>query len=123
MCGIKLFLLNEFITLNEYITTNMLLFTFFVFVVEVLLNALGYRSRSIMNSITVLSANCRGLQNMRKRVDVLTRQKELNHNIVCLQDTHWTNKDMALVSEIWGCKCYIHGTRTDARGGAKLLKD
>ena len=76
-----------------------------------------------MNSITVLSANCRGLQNMKKRVDVLTYLKELNYNIVCLQDTHWTKKDMASVSNIWGGKCYIHGTRTNSRGVAILFKD
>ena len=78
---------------------------------------------SHMNDIVVLSANCRGLQNMKKRTDVLNYFKELNINIACLQDTHWTEKDVTSVSEIWGGKCYIHGTRTNARGVAILFKN
>ena len=40
------------------------------------------------NSIKVLSANCQSLQNQQKRVDVLHYFKEMNANIICLQDTH-----------------------------------
>ena len=78
--------------------------------------AIGFMSQSIMNCVTVLSTNCRGLHNIRKRVDVLTHLKELNHNIVYLEDTNWTKKDMASVSKMWGGKCYIHGTRTSVMG-------
>ena len=46
----------------------------------------------LLNKIVVLSANCRGLQNMKKRQDVLTYFKEMNANIICLQDTHWIDQ-------------------------------
>ena len=42
VCGIKLFLRNEFIILNDYITINRLYFNFFVLVDEFLLLALGH---------------------------------------------------------------------------------
>ena len=40
------------------------------------------------NEISLLSANCRGLNNKKKRYDVLTYIKEMKINIACLQDTH-----------------------------------
>ena len=79
--------------------------------------------RPLMNNITVLSANCRGLQSMNKRLDVLSYLKELNINIACLQDTHWTQKDLSSIKEIWGGECFIHGTKTNTRGVAILFKN
>ena len=75
----------------------------------------------MLNSILVLSANCRGLQSMKKRTNVLTYFKETKANIVCLQDTHWTETDLPSVSQIWGNRCYIHGSKTNARGVAILF--
>ena len=49
--------------------------------------------------------------------------KETNVNIVCLQDTHWVEKDMIKVKEIWGHKCFISGAKTNSRGVAILLKN
>ena len=75
------------------------------------------------NNIVVLSANCQGLQNLQKRRDVLMYFKETNANIVCLQDTHWVEKDMIKVKEIWGHECFISGVKTNSRGVAILLKN
>ena len=75
------------------------------------------------NSIRVLSANCRGLQNRKKRLEVLTYFKETKANIVCLQDTHWVDNNFQGVYEIWGNKCFIHGTKTNARGVAILFNN
>ena len=75
------------------------------------------------NSIKVLSVNCQGLQNQQKRVDVLHYIKEMNANIICLQDTHWTKADISSIKAIWGNTCYIHGKRSNARGVAILIKD
>ena len=77
----------------------------------------------LLNSIVVLSANCRGLQNIKKRTDVLTYFKETDANIICLQDTHWTENDISSINQLWGNSCYIHGTRTNARGVAILFKN
>ena len=76
---------------------------------------------SVGNSIKVLSANCQGLQNMQKRIDVLSYMKEKNANIICLQDTHWVEKDINTVKKLWGNECYLNGTRTNSRGVAILL--
>ena len=58
------------------------------------------------NNIWVLSANCQGLQKLDKRRDVLSYFKEINVNILCLQDTHWVDSDIQTVKELWGNDCY-----------------
>ena len=71
--------------------------------------------------VRVSSVNCRGLQDKIKRTDVLTYIKNLETNIVCLQDTHWVDKDERNIRAIWNNDCFIHGTRTNSRGVAILL--
>ena len=77
----------------------------------------------LRNNIKVLSANCQGLQNIQKRRDILTYFKESKTKMVCLQDTHWTTKDLLKVKEIWGNNCFINGSRTNSRGVAILICD
>ena len=77
----------------------------------------------IGNSIKLLSANCQGLQNTKKRSDVLSYLKEKHADIICLQDTHWVEKDYQSVKELCGHECFINGNRTNSRGVAILLKD
>ena len=72
------------------------------------------------NKIRVLSANCQGLQNKQKRLDVLNYFGQKDVNILCLQDTHWTDKDLKDIKNIWFGDCYIHGCKTNARGVASL---
>ena len=76
---------------------------------------------SVDNSIKVLSANCQGLQNIQKRVDVLSYMKDRKANIIGLQDTHWTEKDLLSVKQIWGNECYLNGTLTNSRVVTILL--
>ena len=47
--------------------------------------------------------------------------KDRKANIICLQDTHWTEKDLLSVKQIWGNECYLNGTLTNSRGLAILL--
>ena len=75
------------------------------------------------DNIVVLSANCQGLQNLQKRRDILLYFKEMRANIVCLQDTHWVEKDLSKVRELWGHECFISGSKTNSRGVAILLKN
>ena len=56
----------------------------------------------IENSMKVLSANCQALQNYEKRCDVLSYLKEKQTDIICLQDTHWVDKDYQNIEELWG---------------------
>ena len=74
--------------------------------------------------IVVSSVNCRGLQDIKKRTDVLDFLKNNIHsNIFCLQDTHWTDKDEKQIRNIWNNPLIIHGLRTNARGVSILLKN
>ena len=74
------------------------------------------------NKIRVLSANCQGLQTFEKRTDVLTYLRDTNASIVCLQDTHLSEKDLASIKQIW-YNCYLHGTSTNSRGVLILLNN
>ena len=74
------------------------------------------------NSIKVSSANCQGLQNKEKRQDVVSYFRDMDINIVCLQDTHWTDKDLQNIRNLWGGECFIHGVRTNSWGVAILIK-
>ena len=72
-------------------------------------------------TITVSSVNCRGLQDIPKRVDVLDYIKKLKSHIICLQDTHWTDEQLRTITTTWNGECHIHGINTSSRGVAILL--
>ena len=76
---------------------------------------------TIGENMVVLSANSRGLQDARKREDVLNYYKELNPNILCLQDTHWTNQNIPDIKRIWNGEILINGSSTNSRGVAILF--
>ena len=40
---------------------------------------------------------------------------------MCLQDTHWVEKDEPLIRALWGNECIIYGFKTNARGLAILF--
>ena len=73
--------------------------------------------------IEVSSANVRGLKDPNKCRDVLQYYKEnCKSNIICLQDTHWTNDDFRKINAIWNNPIYINGQKSNARGVAILFK-
>ena len=74
------------------------------------------------NSLVVLSANCQGLRNSKKRV-VIQYFKETGAHIICLQDTHLTEKDTASFYNIWPGHFYLHGQNTNSRGVAILFRE
>lgn len=76
---------------------------------------------NIVESIKVSSVNCRGIQTYKKRVDVLNYHKNLNTNILCLQDTHLTNSQERDIRSLWNNPCIIHGISTNSRGVAILF--
>ena len=80
-------------------------------------------SPQIENSITVLSANCQGLRNFEKRVDVICYFKERNASILCLQDTHLTENDVKSLKNIWGTDVYVSGDKTNSRGVAIFINN
>ena len=75
------------------------------------------------NSISVLSVNCQGLRNYAKRLDVINYFKETHASIVCLQDTHWTEKDSKAIETLWGNDIYLNGGQTNSRGVAFVFNN
>ena len=70
----------------------------------------------IGETIKVLSANVQGLADKNKREDVLNFFKNKNPDILCLVDTHLTNKHLSDIKRIWDGEVLLNGTRTNARG-------
>ncbi len=77
----------------------------------------------IGETIRVLSVNTQGLQDFRKRQDVLNYSKSLKPNILCLQDTHWVDKDIATVHRLWDGEIILNGKKTNSRGVSVLLEN
>ena len=76
---------------------------------------------SVGDELIVLSANCQGLQNKHKRIDVLDYFSKTKAGIVCLQGTHWTSKDDSIVRSMWKGDCILNGESSNSRGVAVLL--
>ena len=74
------------------------------------------------DEIRVLSVNCQGLRDFKKRYDVLEYLNSSDANIFCLQDTHWLSKDVKLIKQTWNGECLVHGVSTNSRGMAILFK-
>ena len=66
--------------------------------------------------INILTMNCRGLQDMGKRKDVFHYLREKNASILCLQDTHFSEKDYKFARAVWGAELASAPGRTNARG-------
>ena len=73
------------------------------------------------NAIKVLSANCQGLRDIAKRTDVLNYLRSMGGNILCLQETHWSESDIGSLKNIWKGDCFINGSKTNSRGVAILI--
>ena len=71
-----------------------------------------------LDKVTVLSANCRGLKDKSKRFDVLNYLKDMEADIIFLQDTHLTEQDVSKVKMMWDCDFLLHGIHNNARGVA-----
>ena len=74
------------------------------------------------NCIVVLSANCQGLRDLKKRADVVNYFKDAKANIICLQDTHLMENDSKDFHTIWEDLFYIHGQKSNSRGVAILIR-
>ena len=71
--------------------------------------------------LTIMSANCQGLRDIKKRNDVIDYLKNKNFDICCLQDTHLIETDINNLEEIWGHECIVNGSSTNSRGVAILF--
>lgn len=66
--------------------------------------------------IKFISANCRGLGDKNKRLDVFDYMKSKNYSIVCLQDIHIAPGMEDIVRTEWGYEAVICPYRSNARG-------
>lgn len=72
--------------------------------------------------LKILTVNCQGLGEYKKRSDVLNYLKDKNHNIYFLQDTHFTCDEEQNIQIFWGGKIYFGSFRSNSRGVAILFK-
>ena len=72
-------------------------------------------------NLKIISANCQGLRDIKKRADVLNYFADIGPDILCLQDTHWLSEDYRQVKTLWAGECLVNGTKTNARGVAILI--
>ena len=73
--------------------------------------------------LNIVSANTRGLRQYLKRFDVFDYFKNLNSDIICLQETHLTAKDINMLSKEWNIEYFIAGNSTNSRGVSILIKN
>ena len=72
----------------------LVLSAYYTLVVGIITRGSTTHIREMSNSIKLLSANCQGLGDNTKCVDVLNYLDQLKCDITCLQDTHWIEKDI-----------------------------
>ena len=76
-----------------------------------------------MESLSIISLNCQGLGNMKKRRDVFHYLKQKRHNVYFLQDTHFEPKLESYIKAEWGYTCYFSSHNSQSRGVAILFNN
>ena len=75
------------------------------------------------NNFKILSVNCQGLGDSKKRKDVFSYLRQKQCNIYCLQDTHFTPKLETYIRSEWGFDCYFNSYMSNSRGIAILFNN
>ena len=73
------------------------------------------------NTLRIVSYNCQGLNSPEKRRDVFNYFKSKQYNILCLQDTHFTEKDEPFIRSQWGGECLFNSYLSNHRGVSILF--
>lgn len=76
-----------------------------------------------MSTIKIISANCQGLHDSKKRKDIFQYYRQLDCNILCLQDTHFTNDMEDNIRNEWGYDAVFSSFTSQSRGVAILLNN
>ena len=74
-----------------------------------------------MAELKIMSVNCQGLNDINKRLDVLSFLKNKDYNIYCLQDTHFTKNIEKCIHNQWGNDCLFSSYNSNSRGVAILF--
>ena len=68
-----------------------------------------------MTTLRIESLNCRGIRDGIKRLDILDCARNRKTNIICLQETHITGRDINLIKKEWNVKYLISGNQSNAK--------
>ena len=75
-----------------------------------------------MDNLKLISYNCRGLNNTKKRRDVFDFLKTKQAHIYCLQDCHFTPDMKNRIYSEWDGECYFSFGQSNSRGICVLFK-
>ena len=78
---------------------------------------------SAIDKISIISMNCRGLGDCRKRRDVMHFIRKKRCNMVFLQDTHLTVKTIPYFNTLWSGKAYHSCFSSRSRGTSILISN
>ena len=78
---------------------------------------------SKMNLIKIESLNCRGLRDIKKRLDLFDDFKKRGIHIINLQETHLISNDLLQLKKIWNCKFLIAGENKQSLGVMIILNN
>lgn len=76
-----------------------------------------------MNDLCIYSYNCRGLRAQRKRTDIFDFFKEKKVDILCLQETHFTQEMEKTIYTEWNGNCFFSHGKSNAKGVALSYRD
>ena len=75
------------------------------------------------NTVKIVSVNCQGLSDPRKRRDVFHYLRQKSYSIYLLQDTHFDAKMEYCIRAEWGYKSYFASYNSNSRGVAILFNN
>ena len=75
----------------------------------------------ITDKVKIMSLNCRGLGDQRKRRDVIHYIRNKNYSIIFLQETHLTAKTIPYFDSLWRGKAYHSCLSSRSRGTSILI--
>ena len=76
-----------------------------------------------MAKLSVMSCNCQGLGNFKKRKDVFNYLREKKQDIYFLQDTHFEKKIERQIRSEWGFESFFASYSSQSRGVAILFNN
>lgn len=76
-----------------------------------------------MAGVKIISINCQGLHDYKKRKDVFQFYRQQKCNILCLQDTHFTEEMENNITNEWGYTAYFNSFSSQSRGVAILFNN
>ena len=76
-----------------------------------------------MADIKIISVNCQGLNDYKKRKDIFQYYRQQHCNILCLIDTHFTREMEQNIRNEWGYEARFNSFTSKARGIAILFNN